>query len=247
MDLKVPYSDKEEAKQLGARWSPERRCWYVPEGISTLPFSRWWKTTEKTFDLDIRAGEAYLVAAPEHCWRCNAPITVIGFLLAPGFEVQDSWESSPEEVVGYWTRYDDWGFAHYIRALSPAIARIATSHSPTYRQAYSKAVECRYWANHCPSCRARQGDFSLFREPGGAFMPTTKYEARRSRAEALGPRFEATGDFSLDIDMATAIPGVGDLSHPIPTPVERVARPVVPQPPPKPQSFWSRLASRFRN
>lgn len=39
--LKVPYAEKDEAKALGARWNPARKCWYVPEGKDAGPFARW--------------------------------------------------------------------------------------------------------------------------------------------------------------------------------------------------------------
>ena len=32
--LKVPYEEKEEAKQLGARWDPDRKQWYVPPAMT---------------------------------------------------------------------------------------------------------------------------------------------------------------------------------------------------------------------
>ncbi len=40
--LNVPYSEKDEAKELGARWDPEARKWFVPRGMDTRPFSRWY-------------------------------------------------------------------------------------------------------------------------------------------------------------------------------------------------------------
>ena len=39
--LKVPYAEKDEAKALGARWNPTRKCWYVPDGKPTEPFAQW--------------------------------------------------------------------------------------------------------------------------------------------------------------------------------------------------------------
>jgi hypothetical protein len=39
--LKVPYAEKDEAKALGARWNPTRKCWYVPDGKDAEPFARW--------------------------------------------------------------------------------------------------------------------------------------------------------------------------------------------------------------
>ncbi len=39
--LNVPFSEKDEAKELGARWDPDLRKWFVPAGKDTRPFSRW--------------------------------------------------------------------------------------------------------------------------------------------------------------------------------------------------------------
>ena len=39
--LKVPYAEKDEAKALGARWSQDRKAWYVPDGVPDAPFARW--------------------------------------------------------------------------------------------------------------------------------------------------------------------------------------------------------------
>ena len=39
--LKVPFREKDEAKALGARWDPDRRSWYVPDGIALDDFARW--------------------------------------------------------------------------------------------------------------------------------------------------------------------------------------------------------------
>lgn len=39
--LKVPFAEKDEAKQLGARWDATKKKWYVPLGTDLAPFSRW--------------------------------------------------------------------------------------------------------------------------------------------------------------------------------------------------------------
>lgn len=39
--LRVPYDDKDSAKELGARWDPDERAWYVPAGVPTSPFAAW--------------------------------------------------------------------------------------------------------------------------------------------------------------------------------------------------------------
>ena len=39
--LAVPYSEKDEAKALGARWDRERKSWYAPSRIDPAPLAKW--------------------------------------------------------------------------------------------------------------------------------------------------------------------------------------------------------------
>ena len=39
--IDCPYTDKNEAKMLGARWDMEERLWYVPKGVDLAPFIKW--------------------------------------------------------------------------------------------------------------------------------------------------------------------------------------------------------------
>lgn len=39
--LKVPFSEKDQAKSLGARWNPDLKCWFIPDDIDETPFSKW--------------------------------------------------------------------------------------------------------------------------------------------------------------------------------------------------------------
>lgn len=39
--LNVPYAQKDGAKRLGARWSAERKKWYVENVENLAPFLRW--------------------------------------------------------------------------------------------------------------------------------------------------------------------------------------------------------------
>ena len=42
IDLAVPFSRKEEAKALGARWDAEQRTWYAPPGTDLRGFDHRW-------------------------------------------------------------------------------------------------------------------------------------------------------------------------------------------------------------
>lgn len=54
--LNVDFSQKDEAKRLGARWDPNQKQWYVPAGGDLAPFARWLpsdaaSTVRETYDL----------------------------------------------------------------------------------------------------------------------------------------------------------------------------------------------------
>jgi Domain of unknown function (DUF5710) len=40
-DLKVPFAEKDAAKQLGARWDAANKLWYVLDKADMTPFAKW--------------------------------------------------------------------------------------------------------------------------------------------------------------------------------------------------------------
>lgn len=40
--LVVPFAQKDDAKELGAKWDAAARKWYVPTGKDRELFKRWW-------------------------------------------------------------------------------------------------------------------------------------------------------------------------------------------------------------
>lgn len=46
--LQTAYKDRERVKGLGARWDPDRRQWYVPEGRDLAPFATWLPAEQQT-------------------------------------------------------------------------------------------------------------------------------------------------------------------------------------------------------
>jgi hypothetical protein len=249
LDLRVPYAEKDEAKALGARWDPTRRCWYVPPGLDTKPFQRWIVPSDPR--VNLRASEAYVVTARRPCWRCRQPTVVVGFLLAPGFEDLVVWEDDADGETREWRSYDGWGFAHYLDVLPDGIAHQAQALAPRYRHAYSKTTDSRYWANHCDACGVLQGDFHLFEEPGEPFMPLDHDDIAGHRALRLRGVFEASGGFNYSIDIAAEISGVrGNRPKPPRGRLVKMtvaARPATSPPP----SFWRRcldwFSGRFRH
>ena len=40
--LNCPYAEKDEAKDLGARWDMKARKWFVPDDVDRDLFRKWW-------------------------------------------------------------------------------------------------------------------------------------------------------------------------------------------------------------
>lgn len=40
-NLQVPFAEKDQAKQLGARWDAGRKVWFVENKPDLTPFARW--------------------------------------------------------------------------------------------------------------------------------------------------------------------------------------------------------------
>jgi len=63
--LSVPFLEKDHAKSLGARWSTDKKTWYVPDGVSLEPFSQY--VAGKA-----RAGKIlYVDMVPQSCFFQN--------------------------------------------------------------------------------------------------------------------------------------------------------------------------------
>lgn len=41
VNLNVPFKEKDEAKKLGAKWDPQIKKWYIPDGLKVDKFRKW--------------------------------------------------------------------------------------------------------------------------------------------------------------------------------------------------------------
>jgi len=48
--IRVPFSEKDEAKSLGARWDAETKCWFIPQGVDPAKLSEWWAYLECPYE-----------------------------------------------------------------------------------------------------------------------------------------------------------------------------------------------------
>lgn len=50
--LNVPYNEKDEAKELGAKWDKDKKQWYIPQ-VDSTPFAKWLPQNFKTKSQEI--------------------------------------------------------------------------------------------------------------------------------------------------------------------------------------------------
>lgn len=195
-DLRVPFSEKDEAKKLGARWDPVNKVWFVPEGQDRRAFAKW--ITESSPEENMRAQRYFIAESTDSCWRCGETTAVYAFILPSGHEYADADDNQPGS---FWVRADYPTLLSYVTFLPERIARRITAISPSYRLDYSKTAGCQYWMNHCKSCDSKLGDHELSHEPSGPFQPMEPRAAKQIVLRAMNEDFKGKSDsYSIGVD-----------------------------------------------
>ena len=71
-ELDVPFSHKEEAKALGAKWDRTKKVWYVPSGVNPEPFAEWLPGVDRS---DPSAPYIYLVLGKDKVYTADNTLT----------------------------------------------------------------------------------------------------------------------------------------------------------------------------
>ncbi|MCM1144600.1 MAG: DUF5710 domain-containing protein [Blautia sp.] len=165
--LDIPYSEKEEAKKLGAKWNPKVKKWYtndMPEDYTK--FSKW---ILKDSDNAIIATEyIYIIEGQQNCWKCKRSTKIIGLgigkffhmykttdgnlqyeffndYIEPGAELHLAWVEKEEDIPPK--------LLHYIKE------------NYSVKTGYSKTLKENCFSNYCDCCNSLQGNWFLFDEP----------------------------------------------------------------------------------
>jgi hypothetical protein len=155
--LNVPFAEKDQAKELGARWDPRVRKWYIPENSDLDPyaFAKWHAISEEKGGLRI-TGPIFLAESITLCWKCKGAAPVIAL-------ATEDYQSDGHPYIV---------FLDSIRELPPRLVAILSERFEFFRKDNSRTAGMAYFMNHC-HCGARLGDFYLKEEPGSAFLPIT--------------------------------------------------------------------------
>lgn len=111
INLKCPFSEKDQAKALGARWDPARKVWYVENAADLAPFARWLAGVQQVNeDRPEKIGGRKKRGAKRAHRPPAGGCTTVG---------KDYVEDLAEYEVPPWEEVDDW---QSIKALREACA-----------------------------------------------------------------------------------------------------------------------------
>ena len=200
-ELDVPFSHKDEAKALGAKWDRAKKIWYVPDGVNPEPFAAWLPGVDRS---DPSAPYIYLVLGKRECWKCHKQTTVAAFGI-PYLAAEDSGSKAAPAM-------DDTGHIVIDTARANAVAIVpALGCVPAeirdylrercgYKPVTSRTTKTVSLASTCTGCGALQGSHYLFsRSPRRRLRsrPSTSYPrwsscAWKSPASMASPPVRAT-------------------------------------------------------
>jgi hypothetical protein len=194
IDLCVPFSQKDEAKALGAKWDAVQKIWYVPDGVDAKLFSKWTGCLGDDSPPNVRAKSYYIAEASRECWKCNKRSRVYAFVLPAGFEALCETE---EEDMSSWMKYSQPTFLSYITRFPEHAQQAIKSVTDKYfLDTSSMTTPMAYWMNHCEHCRARLGDFETMEEYDSPFSPLGPEEARQITLWHFDQPFEGIASYS---------------------------------------------------
>lgn len=168
-----PFSHKEEAKALGAKWDRTKKIWYVPSGVNPEPFAEWLPGVDRS---DPSAPYIYLVLGKRECWKCHKETSVAAFGIP--------YRTDNDESIAIAHAPNESGHIAIDTANANALAIVpALGCVPGeirdyllkrcgYKPVGARASKAPSLGNTCSSCDALQGSRYLFEEPSSPFALT---------------------------------------------------------------------------
>ena len=171
-ELDVPFSHKDEAKALGAKWDRTKKIWYVPSGVNPEPFAEWLPGVDRS---DPSAPYIYLVLGKRACWKCHEETLVAAFGV-PYRADADKAGSPAGTLAATGHAIIDTADANAL-ALVPALGCVPGEirdylHKRCGYKRVSPHGASTALANTCTACGALQGSHYLFEEATSPFAMT---------------------------------------------------------------------------
>lgn len=154
--LNVPFSEKDEAKSLGAKWDPILKKWYIDQKSNYYKYKKWFKNPNT--DLII-CNNLYIAVGNHTCFKCKHSTKVVSF--ATNYYVMTDDES---KVLNR-----DINFVNDVDNIPMNLQKYLNTNYNFYK-GYSRTTNTYYYGNHCTNCGVLQGNFFLHCEPDSPFF-----------------------------------------------------------------------------
>ena len=170
--LNVPYSEKEEAKSLGARWNPTIKKWYINSTTDELPreFLKWECPIEGI--PGILKDYIYVIEGQQKCWKCGKQTRVIGLGLGENIDIlsldEDEIDELPPEFVKKHINFTLYRAIHLAwiekeEYIPPKLLKYLKKEY-SVKTVYSKTLGEKSFSNLCEHCGMLQGNYFVFHE-----------------------------------------------------------------------------------
>ena len=170
--LNVPYSEKEEAKSLGARWNPTIKKWYINSTTDELPreFLKWECPIEGI--PGILKDYIYVIEGQQKCWKCGKQTRVIGLGLGENIDIlsldEDEIDELPPEFVKKHVNFTLYRAIHLAwiekeEYIPPKLLKYLKKEY-SVKTVYSKTLGEKSFSNLCEHCGMLQGNYFVFHE-----------------------------------------------------------------------------------
>lgn len=111
-------------------------------------------------NIPLQVRRAIRTRAGDRCEDCGRPLKAVSEVEYPeqwtDREVLDIYRNYPCHRCGFRFPVVDAGWLE-----DDALGRRIEEHFPSFYRDYSRTLRRSYWANHCPSCGALQGDYYI--------------------------------------------------------------------------------------
>lgn len=181
--LNVPYSERVQAKQLGAKWDAQQKVWYVPPGKSQTAFEHW--LPEPANNPELVLSSIGLLRNIVACWSCKGICTVHALYsrdltIRPFVAVKKNKKSKLSKVTTAETNLDipesvdnrsGFFILSEISEIPDSLLEFLIIRCPNYRLGKVNANGQRFYRNHCDHCAIGLSDTRLHKKDKG-FNPT---------------------------------------------------------------------------
>lgn len=155
--LNVPYAEKDEAKQQGAKFDWQAKTWYCDNLNNIKLFSKWLDGT------NILCENLYILQVNRECYRCGKKFEVLLLATDRSYALEDDYQLNTNTQILTYLKWMPRKLADYLEDLR-------------YYPSYSKTVDSSYYMNHCSNCKCTQGDYFLHEVPNEAIYKHLFYK-----------------------------------------------------------------------